>query len=330
MAVLAEAISVIVRRETLEERYPGGVAAYREDCPNATFCADRHLTRVGFMTPVDTKAFVDALAAHTGMVLITEDEFTDIAIVDQNTGPTGPCPWLQFIKGADGVSRCWLTATSPGELATPEEWSPGDHASLHFVPAEDYPEHLVERTGHLDQMLDAESGKILYAGRPFGDLHEAGDLYRRAKQHEQVGELVEASHLYEEALRIRPENANLWYAAGVLRGQVDSAAAAIPYYEKAVEFAPTFQNAVCNLGVALAGEGRLEEALGWLQRAVQLEPDDPVARWGLATALEQAESAEAERAFGEFIRVVESNPDLQTQWEPMLRYAADRITDSTE
>ena len=53
MPVLLEAISVIVRRETLERKYPGGVDGYARDCPNRTFCADEYLTRVGFTGPPD-------------------------------------------------------------------------------------------------------------------------------------------------------------------------------------------------------------------------------------------------------------------------------------
>ncbi len=53
MAVLIEGISVVVPVDVLEEKYPGGLDAYANDCPNQTFCCDGELTRVGFMTPVD-------------------------------------------------------------------------------------------------------------------------------------------------------------------------------------------------------------------------------------------------------------------------------------
>ena len=37
MSVLVEAINVIVRKETLEHKYPGGLQAYEKDCPNKSF-----------------------------------------------------------------------------------------------------------------------------------------------------------------------------------------------------------------------------------------------------------------------------------------------------
>ena len=58
MAVLVEATSVIVRREKLEAAYPGGWAGFVADCPNKTLCADRHLARIGFMSPVDVEGLV--------------------------------------------------------------------------------------------------------------------------------------------------------------------------------------------------------------------------------------------------------------------------------
>lgn len=51
MAVLVEAISVIVRRDALDARYPGGSDRYVADCPNATTCADAHFVRVRWCYP---------------------------------------------------------------------------------------------------------------------------------------------------------------------------------------------------------------------------------------------------------------------------------------
>jgi hypothetical protein len=42
MAILIEAISIFVRVETIEQKYPGGLDFYAQDCPNATFCEVRH------------------------------------------------------------------------------------------------------------------------------------------------------------------------------------------------------------------------------------------------------------------------------------------------
>jgi hypothetical protein len=62
MCVLVEAISVVVPIAVLEKKYPRGAAQYERDCPNGTYCADEHLTRVGFMVPGDVGAFVERLS----------------------------------------------------------------------------------------------------------------------------------------------------------------------------------------------------------------------------------------------------------------------------
>src|SRR5262245_8919352 len=94
MAILVEAISVIVLRSRLESLYPGGWAGFVADCPNGTFCADSQIARVGFMSPADVQLWVDRLVA-TGLVFIRDGVAVDIAIVDQVGGTTVDCPWLE-------------------------------------------------------------------------------------------------------------------------------------------------------------------------------------------------------------------------------------------
>jgi hypothetical protein len=60
MAVLIESDCVVVRNVTIADRYPGGMDAYRDDCPNATFCLDDHLCRVGFRVAQDAEVFAAA------------------------------------------------------------------------------------------------------------------------------------------------------------------------------------------------------------------------------------------------------------------------------
>ena len=48
MSVLIEGICVVVKRATIDTKYRGGVARYAGDRPNNMYCADEHLTAVGF------------------------------------------------------------------------------------------------------------------------------------------------------------------------------------------------------------------------------------------------------------------------------------------
>jgi hypothetical protein len=49
MAVLVEALSVIVRREAIVRKDSGGWSAFVAAVSNETFCADSELVRVGFI-----------------------------------------------------------------------------------------------------------------------------------------------------------------------------------------------------------------------------------------------------------------------------------------
>ena len=106
MSVLIEAISVIVRNQTIDSRYPGGVTGYAADCPNHTFCSDGRLARVGFLSPRDVRFFVEMLESH-GLMCRQGWASVDIAVVDQNQGPDPCCLWLDFGHRSDGTAQCW-------------------------------------------------------------------------------------------------------------------------------------------------------------------------------------------------------------------------------
>jgi len=46
VAILIEAISVVIKRSVIDNKFPGGWEAFAEDCPNQTLCADSALARV--------------------------------------------------------------------------------------------------------------------------------------------------------------------------------------------------------------------------------------------------------------------------------------------
>lgn len=120
MSVLCEAISVVIPRAVLDRLYPGGTDGYAAATPNRTFCADEHLTRIGFMHPADVKQQIDHLVA-VGLTPAEDDVFVDLAVIDQFEGSTLPCPWIDWER-IDGLTRAWLVGTEQGALATPSGW----------------------------------------------------------------------------------------------------------------------------------------------------------------------------------------------------------------
>lgn len=95
MAVLVEAISVVVRRDAIDRAFAGGWSAFLLSVPNATFCTDGELARVGFLSSPEAAGYVAELEAG-GLVLFDGHRFIDIAVVDQQGGPMRPCEWLEF------------------------------------------------------------------------------------------------------------------------------------------------------------------------------------------------------------------------------------------
>ena len=154
MAVLAEGISVIVRRDAIDTKYPGGWKVYVDAAPSETLCHDDKLARIGFTTPHAAEAFIARVTAN-GLTYLVDGEAQDIAVVDQQHGPMTTCGWLEFAKlpfGEAGgqVSACWFFGSPriaagvyfPNkslELSTPPGWRFEGSLSHRytFVPMED-------------------------------------------------------------------------------------------------------------------------------------------------------------------------------------------------
>jgi hypothetical protein len=122
MAVLVEALSVIVQNRTIEEKYPGGMTAYWTDCPNGTFCNDEYLSRVGFTMPFDVQQFLNPLMGM-GFRFVEEGESQEIVVVDQEDGPTAPCRWLKVGDHPDGFQYAALAGDLGDRVAKPQDWT---------------------------------------------------------------------------------------------------------------------------------------------------------------------------------------------------------------
>ena len=178
MAVLVEAISVIIRAEAIVRNYPGGWGEFRKDCPNQTLCADGELVRVGFMTPQDTQAFVGNLARF-GIVFQKDGRAVDLVVADQQRGFTAPCDWAEFGRvDWDGdarkqVAACRLKGSKSAEVVTPPSWKYDESlsAQFKFVETGQVPEFMdfISKEDGIDVFQDLETGKKLYVGRTSGN-----------------------------------------------------------------------------------------------------------------------------------------------------------------
>jgi hypothetical protein len=127
MSVLIEAISVVIPRQRLDLKYPGGTAGFmvhaaRRSAEHRYVCVDPHLLCLSYFTPDAADRGVAPLVS-AGMTDIADDEFMDVAIVDQRHGPILPCRWLVWSHDASGFTSAWLAGELPGGLSAPEGWS---------------------------------------------------------------------------------------------------------------------------------------------------------------------------------------------------------------
>jgi hypothetical protein len=174
MAVLVKAISVIVRADSVAQKFPGGWERFRGECPNNTLCADGELARVGFMTPHDVKSFIGHLSTR-GLTYLADGTAQDIIVADQQRGLAAACNWAEFgrvdFRGERGkqVAACRLNGSTVNELVTPEGWNYDASISSQFIFVESgwTPEFMdfVRHENGLDVYRDLKTGKEVYVGR---------------------------------------------------------------------------------------------------------------------------------------------------------------------
>ncbi len=123
MPVLIEGVCVLVRLQSVTNRYRGGADAFLRSAVFVSACADEHLVRLGFLTTHDAFACAKDLEHH-GIC----PESSDLALVDQQDGFLTPCNWAELGNvGWDGdrshiVVGCRLVGDSSLRMAVPEDW----------------------------------------------------------------------------------------------------------------------------------------------------------------------------------------------------------------
>lgn len=173
MAVLIEAVSVVVRSDALLQRFPGGWDAFKRITPNQTLCSDNEIVRVGFMSPQDVESFVKSLQG-VGLEFLRDGDAIDIAVVDQVRGLTSKCTWLEFEQvnmSGEGqrVSACRLVGSQLMQVVTPPSWKfEGSLSSTFgFVPSEHAEKGMkyLRHENGLDVYFNLITGEEMYVGR---------------------------------------------------------------------------------------------------------------------------------------------------------------------
>ena len=113
--------------------------------------------------------------------------------------------------------------------------------------------------------------------------------------------------IYQDTVAKRPGNLRAYYSLGNALagcGRVDEA---IVHYRKALEFEPDFAQAHNNLGLALARRGKIDEAIVQFQAALEIEPDYAQAHNNLGRAL--AGCGKVDEAITHYQKALEFQPE---------------------
>jgi len=150
-----------VLNTVVEERLIGGVDTYKRLCPNATFCTDGFICRVGFMDLDDAKSFISQ---------ITESSFFkggsptgDFIIVDSALGLTSHPSWLVF-GNYQGVPVVCLKGTEQTKLFIPETEI---NSTFEAISVKDLKEmyDFVGVQAHVEHYVHKVTGRHIYIGR---------------------------------------------------------------------------------------------------------------------------------------------------------------------
>ena len=90
MAVLMEFFNVIIRNDTIEDKYPWWIEIYAKDVPNISFCTDNKITRVWFMN----WDFLNDYIKNLENLWFLKKDNIDICITKMGVWSIWKCDWL--------------------------------------------------------------------------------------------------------------------------------------------------------------------------------------------------------------------------------------------
>jgi Flp pilus assembly protein TadD len=119
-----------------------------------------------------------------------------------------------------------------------------------------------------------------------------------------AGRLDDAERAYVAALAVDPDDRRIEHNLAVIRMQRGDYAAALPVFERGVQWHPDEPEFHANLGLAYAGVDRFDDAIDVHRRGLALDPNRAGAWSNLGLALVQARrDDEAIEAFGRAIAI---------------------------
>jgi hypothetical protein len=201
---------------------------------------------------------------------------------------------IEYDVGEDtyAIPKSAVERIDAGGIAPQHASSAASHDVADFTPTTPTFNHEADLTEKVirDGKVDTDALATLERD---GNPELAATGYFLAGKHESDnGNIPQAKHYFEAALRFQPDNATflIYYAACLWRS--GRAAEAVPYAERAVRADPSSPDALAMLGFAQFSSDHTQEAIRAWKRSLKLRPDSTVSQY-LARA-ERESSAESE------------------------------------
>jgi tetratricopeptide (TPR) repeat protein len=195
-----------------------------------------------------------------------------------------------------------LLAVAYGQKSSPDRTQPSSNL---------LEQHLRQAQSHLDQ---ERYGEAIDELRKAIALNPSipGAYYQLGYSHWKLGHFSEARVAFERELKFQPPDPYSHYYLGRIFLSEGQTAKATDQFEKVLTISPIL-DVYQQLGGAYLGANKLEQAIAYLQKAVELHPDQSDARYQLGRAYALAgRKSDAQREF-------ELARDLKDQDQQMIR-----------
>ena len=130
-----------------------------------------------------------------------------------------------------------------------------------------------------------------------------------------IGKNEEAIEAYKQAIRIKPDYADVYYNIGVALINIDKYKEAIEAYKQAIRIKPDYAEAYNNMGISLMYIGENEEAIEAYRQAIKIRFNYDSAYYNLGVALIKIEKNE--EAIEAYKQVIKINPDYVEAYNNM-------------
>lgn len=137
---------------------------------------------------------------------------------------------------------------------------------------------------------------------------QAQRLWEKGTHHMLSGDVREAIRLYEQSLAVQPTAEGYTFRGWAIAylGRLDEA---IENCKKAIRLDPDFGNPYNDIGVYLMQQGKLDEAIPWLEQAKQAPRYDPRHFPYVNLGRIYAAKEDPMRALDEFVAALDLQPD---------------------